>query len=406
MPVNLSAIPDNAKRKRPPSLKRWLVVLLIFMIFGGFFTSWLWPVSTVRGALFWHCFISAPLVIWIFLAGSRWLVWLASEWPAGGWDDERERDIADEVQRGQRALILDSMCVHLPHLVTSGALTEQFLLPQGVVLPPVIDETAQTVSYIAQFSDVGQPAPVRIERQLCELLEDAMLRAALLKVKPTGMPTVIIQIDSEVTLSSDEIADIRKCITSLLSVPARIQFLPYFGLSEIDSWLDEPKVMSTLLLLSVSLRNTLSDGDGEAAVALLLHQECENYDDEHGGLARIHRPEHSLNSTALQISAMQSLLWGKTCTEEIASVWVAGMGTNNETQSLLASNNLKFQLAETHGQLTDIDMKSGRTGATSPWLAIALAAGNSRPYPFPQLIMSMPEDGLPWWMVVHPLIGK
>ncbi|SUX58190.1 Uncharacterised protein [Citrobacter braakii] len=132
MPVDLSAIPDVARRTRQPSIKRWLVIFLIFMVLSGFITSWLWPSNNPsRGAFFWHCFITAPLVVWILLLGTRWLCYLATEWPAEGWDDEREQDIANEIHRGQRFLVLAAQSVHLPHAVTSAGLTQQFMLPQG-----------------------------------------------------------------------------------------------------------------------------------------------------------------------------------------------------------------------------------------------------------------------------------
>jgi len=96
------------------------------------------------------------------------------------------------------------------------------------------------------------------------------------------------------------------------------------------------------------------------------------------------------------------LVWGKTDAEHIESLWFSGMGTENKTQSLLSKNKLRFPRAEASAQITDIDLKTGLTGVTSPWLAVALAAGQSVSLPFPQLIMSVSKEGLPWWVVIHP----
>lgn len=403
MPVDLSAIPDVAQRKRPPLLKRWLVVLLFFLIAGGFLTFWRWPANApVQGGMFWHCLISIPLAVWIVAFGVRWLSWLAGEWPAEGWDNAREQDIANEIQRGQRFLALGGMSVHLPHAVTSGVLTQQFLLPRGITLPAVVDTPSQAVSYQVAFSDVGQSPCQRVSRRLKALLEDSAIRRALSQRYIVCPLTVVIQSGDDSLLSTEDRESIKNSISPLLPVSARVNFLAHFGLAEIDNWLDDPGSIEALLILSVNLPAVISAGEGEAAVALLLHfgkDECDDF-----SIARIHRPEQSSKMTTLHTSAMQALQWGKTRTEDVAGLWLAGMGTENKAQALLANNNLIFPRVEENAPLTDIDLKSGYTGAVSPWLAIALAAGSVGKAPSPQLIMSMPEkSALPWWLIVHPV---
>lgn len=136
MPVDLSVIPPATKRKLPPSVKRWSVVLLVFIVCGGLFTSLLWPShSIVRGELFWNCFISLPFIIWLFIFGARWLCYLISVWFSDGWNHEREKDIGNEIQRGQRYLTLEAVCTHLPHVVTSGVMTDQFIIPGELSYP-------------------------------------------------------------------------------------------------------------------------------------------------------------------------------------------------------------------------------------------------------------------------------
>lgn len=403
MPVNLSIIPDIAIRKRPPSLKRWLVVLLIFFVCGGFLTSWLWPAhKTIHGALFLHCIVTVPLVLWTLLLGIRWLFYLSAVWPADGWDEEREQDIADEIQRGQRYLLLEEAAVHLPHVVTSGGLTHQFLLPQGVILPVVVNENTHAVGYQAGFDDGESTLSDRVLRRVKALLNDRAIQSTLSHSYAARPLTVIIQIGCESELNKEDIEEIHKCISSLLPASSEVQFSPKFGLTEIDSWLDAPDSFSTLLILSVNVLSLISDGEGEAAVALFLSFGAED-DASQLTVAHVHRPELAKDTTAIHRSAIQALHWGKTCCEDIAALWLAGMGVENKTQALLANNNLKFTRAEASVQLTDIDMKSGYTGVTSPWLAIALAAGNVGATPYPQLIMSMADrDAQPWWLVVYP----
>jgi len=400
MPVDLSTIPDVASRTRQPSIKRWLVILLTFMVLGGFLTSWLWPANNpARGALFWHCFISAPLAIWVVLFGLRWLAWLSTVWPANGWDDEREQDIENEIQRGQYFLVVDAASACLPHVVTSGALTEQFLLPQGIKLPSVIDSETQSVSYIAQFSDSNLPVVDRIQNRFRELLNDPILKTALSRRKPFKQLQVVLQVDPNVYLSQDEQEEFQKKIATLLPA-SNIRLLPHFGLSDIDNWMDNPESIDSLLVLSVCLRAVVSDGDGEAAVALLLRS-GDDADSYINTAVHFHRPEQSKDTETLLASARQALEWGKTDAEHIESLWFSGMGTENKTQSFLSENKLRFPRAEASAQITDIDLKIGLTGVTSPWLAVALAAGQSGSLPFPQLIMSASAEGLPWWIVIH-----
>lgn len=401
MPVDLSAIPDVASRTRQPSIKRWLAMLLIFLTLGGFLTSWLWPTNIpARGALFWHCFISAPLAIWILLFGLRWLAWLSTVWPANGWDDERDHDIENEIQRGQCFLVVDAASVCLPHVVTSGRLTEQFLLPQGIKLPSVIDSETQSVSFIAQFSDSYLPATERIQNRLRELLNDPILKTALSRrivIKPLE---VVLQIDPNINLLRDELEEFQKQISILLPA-SKVRILPNFGLSDIDEWLDNPESIDSLLILSLCLREFISDGEGEVAVALLLRPGDETGPEKNTAVL-FHRPEQSKDTSTLLASALQALIWGKTDTEHIESLWLSGMGTENKAQSFLLENELRFPRAEARAQITDIDLKTGLTGVTSTWLAVALAAGKSGSLPFPQLIMSASEESLPWWVVIHP----
>ena len=134
-------------------------------------------------------------------------------------------------------------------------------------------------------------------------------------------------------------------------------------------------------------------------VALLLSSAGNsNKGEERWQHTRLHRPERSRTPSALHVAATQALQWGNVCPEDIASVWVAGMGNKNEKRNLLTTNKLSFHKAIT----ADIDLISGYTATASPWLAIALAAEYSEKMTSPQLIMSMPEDDLPWWMLVHP----
>lgn len=405
MPVDLSRIPEPATRNRPPSLKRWSMVLLIFLVLGGFLTSSLWPAQkVVREALFWHCFITAPLVIWAVFLGIRWLIYLAVEWPASGWDHERKQDIANEIRRGQRSLLLLGVGVQLPHVVESTTLSQQFLVPQGLALPAVVDKNTQAVSFLARFNDEGLIFFERVIERMNKLFSESAIQNSLQQRNVNRTLTIVVQIAYENILSKEELAYIQSFILHLFST-SRIHISSQFGLKDIDHWLDAPDSFADLLLVSVNLQPELSDGEGEAAVALLF-QVAEDVSDNDSAVAYIHRPEIARDAAEISTPVSQALQWGKTQAEDIASVWLAGMGVESKVQSLLASSTLKFPRAEGDKHLVDIDMKSGHTGVTSPWLAVALAAKNMDIVPNPQLVMSISDKNASFYcLVIHPQVS-
>jgi hypothetical protein len=402
MPVDLSVIPPVVKRKKCPSLKRWSVALLILLLCWGFIALKLWPSGhAANGALFWHCLISAPLILWLAVFSLRWLIWLVSEWLADGWDSEREADMAAEISRGQRFFVLEAVSIRLPHVVGYEALAEQFLLPKAVVLPVVVDESTRAISHQASFNNTGQPVLERIVMLFISLLDGAKISTALTKSKVADKLPAIIQIDTDSILSEEELLTVKNKIEKLYPVLSPLNFAPHLSLDDIDNLLDTRPALDGLLIISVRLLQAPQEGDAEAGVALLLGNKKGNHPPE--GYACLHRPQLTKDIVTLHQSVEQSLQWGATRREDITHLWLAGLGIENKAQNFLANNNLRFPHINAEGTFIDIDMKSGFTGQVSPWLAIALAAGNTAKKPSPQLVMSMPNTGsLPWWLVIHP----
>jgi len=403
MPVDLSAIPPVAKRKKCPALKRWLLTLLVILLCGGLITLKLWPAEqATRGALFWHSLISIPVIIWLVALGIRWLIWLVSEWQADGWDSERAADITAEVQRGQRFLVIEAVSICLPHAAAKEALAEQFQLDQAVVLPVVVNEDTLSVSRLARFKDLGQPMIDRAFTLLISLLEETKLNEALAQGTRSVKISTVIQIDTDTDVSADDLLVLKDRIEN--SYPAQLSFDvdPQFSLEDIDKYLDEKPGMDELLILSIRLLHSPADGDAEVGVALLVSGMKNDLNLENKR-ARLHRPEFTRNEVTMRQSVEQALQWGGEQPDSITHLWLAGLGVENKALTFLANNQLKFSQIDAKGSFIDIDMKSGRTGKVSPWLAIALAAENSEKEPAPQLVMSMPDAGdLPWWLIVHP----
>ncbi|MTD29393.1 hypothetical protein [Erwinia sorbitola] len=402
MPVDLSAIPSVARRRKKPSLKAWLLALLIIFLSGVFITLKLWPAEVAtRGAFFWHCLVSAPVIGWLTLLSIRWLVWLVSEWQADGWDSERAADIAAEVYRGQRFLEVKAISIRLPHVVASEGVAEQFLLPQAVILPVVVDQTTQSVANQACFDDAAQPVADRVLRSLLSLVEDLILKEELLQRKSRKIFSTVIQIDTDYELLSEDILKIKDKLTQLYIGFSRVKFSPHFSWEDIDALMDEQQDMDGLLLLSVRILRTPSDGDGEAAVALLFKGMSKDRE-FNKPFVRLHRPETVQNFNKSFEAVKQSIMWGNILEKDISHLWLAGLGRDNKAKNFIASNCPEIIQVNTNDTFIDIDMKSGHTGKVSPWLAVALAADSSLGFLSPQLVMSIPDhSGVSWWMVIQ-----
>lgn len=403
MPVDLSIIPNAAKSRKKPSLKRWLLALLALVVSISFLGGWLGSSKTETSEIvFWHGFITIPLVIGIIIICIRWLVWLAYEWPAIAWNNVRILDMKDEIERGQRTLLLDEVCVHLPHVVSFGKITEQLLLPGGVVLPAVAEEDSNNVTYKASFEDYGQPLPERTARRIYALLKDNRIQSALSQRYSSAMLTVIIQTGLENELDDKITETILRIISPLLPVNSTVNFMNEFGFADIDFWMDTPSTFETLLILSINLHKKIVDGQGEAATALLIRNE-ETESKKESFYAKIHRPEFSDNHDSLSGSVKKAMQWGKASQKDIAWLWLAGVGIRNKSQVIISSVKSLFPNVDEKSQFIDIDRKCGNTGSVSPWLVIALAAGNVGAVKSPQFIIShcASEEKI-WGLIIYP----
>ncbi len=404
MPVDLSIIPPVVKRKKPPLLKRWLFFLFIMTVCSGLLVAWLWPTNKENQIMFfWIYVVGVPVLSWLIFFSLRWLIYLVSISLSDGWNHEREKDIADEIQRGQRYLALKGFCVRLPHIVTSGGLTEQFMLSQGVVLPAVVNELTQSVDYKAYFSDKGQPVTCRIIKQIQFLLIDEEIQKELLQINNSAVVKVIIQVDSDSILTEDAVKAIDECVGPQVPPQAQIIFSSQFGLTDIDNWLDNEQAIGTLLILSVKIHTEIKNGEGEAAVALILHSSPENLYLENC-IAHIHRPEKS-SPEITSDTIGNALLWGKTTIEEINLLWLAGINSEEATEILFSGCIVDTQSNLLTDNFININNRSGDIGLVTPWLAIILAAGaDSNSYSSSHLVVSKcRQDTSLWCLVVRPV---
>lgn len=177
MPVDLTCIPPRAKRRSAPAFKRWVILLVVLIMAGAGITAFFWPTSSpTHTATFWFCFLGIPSVIGGVAFAFRWLIYLAGEWLADGWDAAREWDLAQDIRSGQRSLGMLGYVVHLPHVISSESISQQMQVPEGIILPTKVDENSELLIHHASFSDMGLPVLVRVKERINSLLRETALQ--------------------------------------------------------------------------------------------------------------------------------------------------------------------------------------------------------------------------------------
>lgn len=401
MPVDLSRIPARAKRRAAPSLKRWMILLILLTTMGGTFTAYFWPTSmSTHTATFWLYFSGIPVVIWGIIFAFRWLVYLTGEWLADGWDTARERDLAQDIRFGQRSLALLGYVVHLPQAITAESISQQLQIPEGITLPSQFDETGELLILHASFSDRGLPVLMRMKERISTLLAETSLQHAFRRLPQKSPLTVLFQFSPDVAVSPEEFCKLQQWVETSIDFPFNITFTSGEGLQFIDAWLDSPEMMQNLLIIALNLSERILDGTGEAAVALLMSS-SETSEVPLNAMAQIHRPEQVKSIQEMSRALLQALHWSETMPDEIKHVWLTGTGTSNKALSLLSASGIRFPVA---GQPCDIDLKTGLTGNASHWLALAVAADQAGQSKSSQLVMCVPDESkLPWFMSICPV---
>ncbi|CAM6431596.1 Type VI secretion protein [Citrobacter sedlakii] len=397
MPVDLTCIPARVENCRTPSTRRWLVFLLALLTGNGLITAWLWPAGvSTHIPLFWLCFPGGAIVIWLALVIVRSTIFLAPVFGNGGWNDARERDLAQEIRRGQRSLIVLAQAAQLPHVVVSGALSGQLLIPDGISIPPVADATGQNVIHQAQFGDASLARMDRLKARLQALLSDGRVLSALRGLPQQSSLAIALLTGPEDPVTREQQQMSEQIIREITGLSLHLSFIEGTGPDILDRWLDEPGLMQTLLVLAVNLVEGGTDGTGEAAVALLLQRTDDLMKES---VVSVHRPELTHPEQGITYALQQALLWGMTTPDAVRQIWLTGMGIENKADGLFSDAGIRFPGA---GQPCDIDLYTGQTGCASHWLAMVVAAENLITTSSPQLLMSVAgENQAPWFMVIR-----
>ncbi|ETS30723.1 hypothetical protein BB987_01290 [Photorhabdus temperata] len=410
MSVDMSAIPIPAERKPGPIIKRWLIALMIFISLGGCATVMYWPAGMpIHTPWFWCCFLVFPFLAWAGVFGVRCLIYQIGQIGADSWDYEREICLYQETQRGQRHLNVLAHVVDLPQTVMTGSLATQ-LMAQKAVLPSWVDMADGQVVRQTRFDMPERLSRERLYEKMAALLADETLTAALRQLPVHYTVFSSLQIDAG--LDAAEYEAVWQSVWEASGISTPLSILPGTGLAIIDSWLDTSRHNAVLLIVAIRLATEVMDGQGDAAVGLLLNSTptrqstlfIPQLEPISAVQAIIHRPEPTRDDD-MKYALLQALLWADIPADAIHQLWFSGMGCDNQSQAVFTP--LIDQLPNV-GQQTerqcDIDVQTGFTGIASPWLAAAVAIDAVTTQKQAQLVMSTPAPDvlITWFMVIKP----
>ena len=407
MSVNLSVIPNKAKRMAPPILKRWLLMLFFAIILSFALVILFWPSDyAYYSILFWHCIFTFPGSVWSILFGGRVLIWLLSEWRADGWDDERRIDLQRENKRGQRHITFCSSVVHLPHVVATNTLAEQLLMPGAIKLPSQFDKLARKTIFQSRFTDSHLARSSRVERRIFLLLTDFGFKSSLNKIEPGSTIYVFLYINNADSISAVTLENINKYIKENVRDDIIFTVSGSYGLVDLDDWLDNINKPATILVISINILALDQYGTSDAAIALLL-QYNKALTEKRPGSVCIHRPQNSNgeNNEVFNKCFEYSLLWGGVKSQDVEAIWLSGTGLDNKSLTIFSQVKTLFKKSGRPTLPCDIDLSLGQTGVCSPWIAIAVASENASRTEKPQIIMTIPtgtDHAEPWFMVIKP----
>lgn len=318
MLVDLTRTPERASRQDTPSVKRWLVFLLVMVCVSGLLTAWLWPSGiSSQTPLFWICFPGAAIIFWSFIFIIRWVIYLAPVFNADGWDATREQDIDLDIWRGQRSLNIIAQAIHLPHAIATESISSQMLMTSGITLPLQVDNLTQRIIHQARFGNTSESLELRLAQQLKVLLLHGQLQSAFRQLASGCELTVLLQTNLDIIAFPDRLIQLKKLTEENIPASFHLRFIQGEGPELIDRWLDNHDDGQFLLVVAMFLSENEVDGVGDAAVALLMQSNSTRSED---GVAYLHRPEHTQQAHGMSYALEQALLWGKVDAPDIRQI--------------------------------------------------------------------------------------
>ena len=375
MPVNLKLIPAQASGPRPPAWWIWLL-LLVVMLLGGMTDTILSNISQVGidSDEFWMSALELPALLWLILLALR-IAWYSGQLAtAQRQNNDRERLLRREIQRGRRYLNIIGMSIHsalrAPEDI-DGTKQWDALLGRAKGLKTQPSWKSYTGVRHSQLMMVkGESARQLLSRGLKKTLGDLSgvlstlpdeTPLALLLESDCGLPEIQVE---EIWQESWDVGQIRQSVTRIAGQ----------GLTTVDQWLDDSRnERSMLMIIAIRVRPEQVEGSAESIVGLLLAGEA--LPPKLVPLARLHRPEMMYHTGAddFQYALKQSMAWVPVAADEVKSGVLVGV--KPVWHMAIATGLQAIQSPINTGQdLHDLGNTLGYPGPAAPWVAITCAA--------------------------------
>ncbi|ELY5929038.1 hypothetical protein SNN97_000376 [Cronobacter turicensis] len=374
MSVNLKLIPAPAIRPRPPAWWGWLL-LLIVMLLGGMADAILSNMSRkeTNAEEFWTSALGLPALLWLILLALR-ITWYKGQLATvHSKDQERDRQLRREMQRGQRYLNVFAMSLHSALREPEDADgSKQWDLLQGKVKGLKTQPSWQSHEGIRHSRLVqvnGESAEQMLSRGLKKTLEEL---SPVLSSLPDETPLALL-LESNSSLPEHLVEKTWHDSWAASQIRQTVMRIEGGGLAAIDKWLDDLRNEHSLLMVISSQINPKNpEGSAESIVGLLLG----------GGTvspelvphARLHRPEmvHHNGSDDFEYALKQSMEWVPIAADEVKNGFLVGV---KPTWHMTIATGLQaIQSPINAGQdLHDLGYTLGFPGPVAPWVAITCA---------------------------------
>ncbi|EOC1106334.1 hypothetical protein AAAW24_001006 [Cronobacter sakazakii] len=361
MPVWLDAVPEKAPAVKRPRVRRWLLVLVLFIMTCAGMTFWNWPTAR-SGFVFWFTALGLPFCIWGFIFSLRRVGYKAEQRATESRNAERDILLANEIRRGQRCAWILGSTIQTPAGRQATRLLD--VIDQATPVPELkmVRGGGGMIRY-AELSGFEENIAGALD-SASSRISDCITRVA--EKLPRGIPCWLsIECDAGKALQATE--SIKQSLSAITGLSFRM--LSVSGMAAFDSWLDRHwDTPSLLVAVTLSLPSVPQEGGADALTAVIL---CNRRAAEFPNAIRLHRPEKG-HAAALSATLARALQWSQLSAQQLRAAWVTGpsLVSGSEWNTACEQNGVTFSLT---GDNQSLDPVLGYAGIASVWLAITIA---------------------------------
>ncbi|WP_233805182.1 hypothetical protein [Paraburkholderia sp. HP33-1] len=403
MPVDFSRVPPrvNVPNFARPSIVGWALLLSLFVVGCATMAIFLWPGAKSDSVLFWFCAVVFPILAWSFLLSCRFAYLYVRINSALA-----TNRICDAIETQCHESSSEPLAV-LGHAWKFSSNKDEnavgALVDGKTKLCPVSSLAVPNTDVIARWLDVPDRkfyagnALTEHARQtaVCEWLLSQMvgeITQELQKLPAHVSVMVDLCIDSML-----EPAIVGEKFLSLLKHPLRTSRIVVnpskrgLSLFHTDSWFDDMPPDRVNLLVSIQLRNavseTLATGVAEAGSMLLVSSLSIARNIGTEPVLWLHRPSKGAAEEVVETLKL-AVRWGKTSLENVGTTWRTGL-SKQAVRAIRSS----CQFGRDTGTV-NLDTSVGRAGIGRAWLATALGIANAAATDKPQLVITQEGNDL------------